>query len=193
MKNKFNFRKWALGVTGIGLAWVGMLARFGNDNFSGLRDERVGGGMETNVLMESCGLESVQKALNVESQSARSVLDVSIAGFTFLISRRSEDGGGELWLQRADGEERLVSKEALSASFSPDGRKFAYATAQHELFIETVSGESLAQLFRASEPVWRSDSLLSFSAIPDDGLSELQQVIVYDLNADRIATYADGD
>jgi hypothetical protein len=109
-----------------------------------------------------------------------------------LISK-TPDGHGrdpraaDLWLRNREGKERFIAAEVTSAKFSPDGEKIAYCTRGHELFIETVKGQRLAQIPRASEPNWRADSVtLSFLATPSLDYPDLQQVAIYDLGADRV-------
>lgn len=93
----------------------------------------------------------------------------------------------DLWLHTHDGTERLLTKDVVSARFSPDGGKVAYATGDYELFIETLGGKRLAQIPRASEPIWRADSsTVSFLAMPSLDYPDLQQVTIYNLDSDSV-------
>jgi dipeptidyl aminopeptidase/acylaminoacyl peptidase len=109
------------------------------------------------------------------------------SGVLFSKTDSKSDTWEDLWLRDATGKERFIANEVTVARFSPDGKKIAYATGSHEVFIETLAGERLAEIPRASDPMWRSDSTaLSFSAIPSLDYPELQQVSVYDLNSGQL-------
>jgi hypothetical protein len=134
--------------------------------------------------------------LEIPSPSSDLILDRSMIDEALLLSKKgttSETSSermqpcGELWLRDRRGEERLIARDVVSAKFSPDGSKIAYATAQHELLVETVEGESLARIARVIEPNWCDDGdTLSFLAIPSFDYPEIQHLTFYDLSTNRI-------
>lgn len=90
----------------------------------------------------------------------------------------------DLWFQDARGGTRCVASDIVSARFSPDGQKFAYANNASELFIETIEGKRLAQFAGASDYNWHSDSTaVSFSAMASIDYPDFQQSVVYDLDS----------
>lgn len=98
----------------------------------------------------------------------------------------SKGFNGDLWLRNERGTERHVASDIVRASFSPDGKKFAYATIGHDLFIETIEGKQLAHLTGALDHSWSSDSSrVTFLAVASADYPDLQQTMIYDLNQDQ--------
>jgi hypothetical protein len=93
----------------------------------------------------------------------------------------------ELWFRNANGKDRLIARNVVRAKFSPDGKKIAYSTSDYELRVETIEGEFLAELPRACDPAWRSDSsAITFSAMADPDYPELKQGATYQLDSGRV-------
>lgn len=107
------------------------------------------------------------------------IFDVSPSGLELLVSKTSTS---DLWFRDATGRERWLASNVVRASFSPDGKKFAYGTSDNEIFIETIDGEQLARLTRASDHAWCSNSTaVTFSAIAGLDYPELEQTVIYHL------------
>ena len=47
----------------------------------------------------------------------------------------SKTSNGDLWFRDANGRERCLASNVVRASFSPDGKKFAYDTKNNEIFV----------------------------------------------------------
>lgn len=104
---------------------------------------------------------------------------------SFLRTGVNLDAVGDLWYQDGEGHERFVASAVISARFSPDGNKIAYGTCDRDLCVQTVAGKVLAQIPRAIDPSWRSDSrTLWFLAVPSLDYPELSQPSSYDLEAE---------
>lgn len=118
-----------------------------------------------------------------ETQRSLYIFDKLPWNRTILFSRES---AGDLWLRDAQGHECYVASNVVCANFSPDGKKFAYATESYDLFIETIEGKPLAHLAGAIDHRWRADSAsLTFSAMASIDYPDLQQTVVYDLNRNQ--------
>ncbi|MDB6025411.1 MAG: hypothetical protein JWM68_1634 [Verrucomicrobiales bacterium] len=112
-------------------------------------------------------------------------------GREILFSKTSK---GDLWFQDAKGRERCIATNVESASFSPDGKKFAYANSSDELFIETIEGNQLAHLTGARDHSWRSDSAaVTFLAMVSSDYPDIQQTVVYDLNHSQATHLPSGE
>jgi hypothetical protein len=126
-----------------------------------------------------------------EIKSSLHIFDKSPQGNGLLFSRTST---GDLWFRDARGRDRCVASEVIRASFSPDGKKFAYGTSGYELFVETIEGKHLAQLARAHDHTWCSNSAaVTFSAIASVDYPELEQTVIYYLDSRQTPARTNGD
>jgi hypothetical protein len=202
---KTSLQKQTLGLAAIigvlGLIWLGMTwpdisqskehFTFSPSGKQARANKSITSNASINKLQE---LETLGENPTTESGH---ILDRSPLNNGLLISKRSSeqeqpasraDAFGELWFHDENGAERLIAREVVTAKFSPDGRKIAYSNRKQELIIETLDGQSLAQIPRAFDPSWCSDSSsVSFLAIPSLDYPELQQRSIYDLHSGEIA------
>ncbi|MFN7137776.1 MAG: hypothetical protein ACK4UN_00390 [Limisphaerales bacterium] len=104
--------------------------------------------------------------------------------------------GWDLWIQDESGKERLISDDVYRAKFSPDGKKIAYTTSECVLHIEDLAGNKIAQVERAYEPNWRSDSgAVVYASVPEGRHVHMPEVLglsVYDLSQGQVKTLTDG-
>lgn len=162
----------------------------GADSFRRVKNEPAGTSLEKPIRTESgeATTPACQKSGIEAAQGYRRLYDEMKEREVLLISKSgsTHEDGGDLWL-RDRSHERFVAEDVTGAKFSPDGRKFAYATSNCEVFVETLAGERLAEIPRASEPFWGVESkTLNFVVIPSPEYPELQQQAVYDLNSGRV-------
>ncbi|HVE76769.1 MAG TPA: hypothetical protein VND22_08420 [Actinomycetota bacterium] len=92
-------------------------------------------------------------------------------GYSWTRGRDSEDGRSEglppcelpLWVMKADGSgrTRLPIEKAIRPTWSHDGRRIAYATAQDGVFIANFDGTAIRKVAPAgySQPSWSPDGL----------------------------------
>lgn len=175
MKRSLHFPKWSLAV-GVTLALV---AGFGS--ITRKKERSIGDKQVSDETFPAAGSNLV---INYQW-----VYDRLPTCDTLLISKDDPQitADKNLWIRDSVGNERLIAKKVTEAKFSPDGNKIAYVTADNEVFVETLAGERLAEIPRASDPSWGVESTtLSFVATPSLEYPELQQQTIYDLNTASI-------
>ena len=117
--------------------------------------------------------------------NAAHIVARSPGGQEVLIAKTSD---GDLWLRDRRGHERCVGSNVVRASFSPDGKKLAIDTKDNEIVVETIDGDHLARLTRASDHAWSSNSAaIVFSAMASADYPQLEQTVVYDLDSNRLS------
>jgi hypothetical protein len=142
-----------------------------------------------------------EPGLRREKFAGKFIYDRSPVNAGLLISKNrsrtfqhDSDTFGDLWFQDAKGNERIIARNVVHAKFSPDGKKIAYSTSSSELFVETLQRELLAQVPRASDPDWREDSAaVSFRVVPSSDYTDMEQIVVYELQSGRISQLTNGN
>jgi Tol biopolymer transport system component len=104
--------------------------------------------------------------------------------------------GRDLWIQDANGNERLIAENVYRAKFSPDGNKIAYTTADVVMFIEDLAGNKVAEVPRAYEPNWHpNSSSVVYARVPEDRPVHIPEVLgisTYDITTGQTKNITDG-